>query len=63
MKFFVEKHKFNFSGGWGLKKPKTTKIMPKLGHYLPFEKKSKNDFFVEKLKNLFLRGAKIKKKS
>ena len=39
MEFFVEKYKFNFSGGWGLKETKTTKIMPKLGHCLPFEKK------------------------
>jgi len=31
--------KINFLGGWGLKTPKITKNLPKLGHYLPFEQK------------------------
>jgi len=40
MKFFCGKNlKIYFLGGLGLKNPKTTKNLPKLGHYLPFEQK------------------------
>ena len=57
MKFFVEKQKFNFSGGWGLKKTKITQNMPKLGHYLPFEQKNPKIKFFEKNLNInFLGG-------
>ena len=44
-------------GGWGLKKPKITQNMPKLGHYLPFEQKNPKIKFFEKNLNInFLGG-------
>ncbi len=48
--------------GGGLKNLKTTKNMPKLGHYLPFEQKiQKWNFFVEKPKNQLFRGLGVEK--
>ena len=50
-------------GGWGLKKPKITQNMPKLGHYLPFEQKFPKIFFLEKkIKIKYVEGWKMKKK-
>ena len=49
-------------GGSGLKTPRKSKNMPKLGHYLPFEQKiQKWNFFVEKPKKLVLGGSGLKK--
>ena len=45
----MEKPKKLVLGGSGLKKPRKSKNMPKLGYYLPFEQKiQKWNFFMEK---------------
>ena len=52
----------SFRGAGGLKTPKITKNMPKLGYYLPFEQKiQKWNFFVKKPKNQLFRGLGVAK--
>ena len=60
--FFVKNTRKLVLGGSGLKTPRKSKNMPKLGHYLPFEQTiQKWNFFVEKPKKLVLGGSGIEK--
>ena len=62
MDFFVEKPKKLVLGCSGLKNPRKSKNMPKLGHYLPFEQKIQKYNFLWKNLKIYILGGQIQKK-